>query len=118
MAVVSDDFLAGIVRTRLSNLVITGNRGNHGNYAIWRRYAVRTATALGLQRVLDELDSFQAAATADAPLELSGDEDDGVEANSSVPSSSLASSSSSSYLVSSSADPAACFELSLFEIKD
>ena len=66
---VTGAMLDGMVKTRISNLVITGDAANHGNFTSWRRYTVSVAEILGFNHITDHLLRMSSQSSKDTPLE-------------------------------------------------
>jgi hypothetical protein len=79
-SVVTSEMLSGMVKTRISNLVITGGPINHGNFVSWRAYTVSAAEILGFNHILERLARMSSSSSKDTPLELLSDDDSDEDA--------------------------------------
>ena len=96
MSKITHQVLDGMVRTRISNLVITGDAANHGNFSSWRRFTISAAEILGFTHITEQITYLASESSKEAPLLLDSDSSDSDSDSEDKPQTKASSSSSSS----------------------
>ena len=72
-----DAGVENVVKMHVSNLVLTGNAGNHGNFKAWRKLAIAVAHDLDISHISSKLAALRQPSSQSTPLEISDDEGEG-----------------------------------------